>query len=208
MTKYLIFILPLLLITIGCNFDKNIREDVQLKVEEFNLSQLYRNGEKLYTIYSPISKFNQTEQIYKLDNTNIKFYDNNELKYIINSNNAVLDNNNKVVKLIGEIKIIDITEEDNVINADNLVWNINKSEFILEGNVTLNDSFKNLKSSKAILNKNTDIIEFFQPVKYEYKEKKTKTNFKISAKSAFYNLKTKSMVFKSESDRVRSNLSL
>ena len=132
MPKYLIFILPLLLITIGCNFDKNIREDVQLKVEEFNLSQLYRNGEKLYTIYSPISKFNQTEQIYKLDNTNIKFYDNNELKYIINSNNAVLDNNNKVVKLIGEIKIIDITEEDNVINSDNLLWNINKSEFILE----------------------------------------------------------------------------
>ena len=206
MIKLKVFLFSIILIIYGCKNDNYSKGDIQLKVREFNLSQLHSNGDNLYTIYSPSSIFDQIDQEYTLDKTRINFFDNNKLKYTINSNNALLDNKNKIITLTGEVVIIDITEDNNVINGDNLIWDIKKSEFILEGNVNLNDEFINLKSSKAILDKNTNVIQFFEPVNYRYKVKNKTTDFKISSQSAFYNIEKKTMIFKSDSDRVRSNL--
>ena len=206
MIKLKVLLLSIILLIYGCKNDNYSKDNIQLKVREFNLSQLHSNGDSLYTIYSPSSMFDQRDQKYTLDKTNINFFDNNKLKYTISSNKALLDNKNKVIKLTGEVIIIDITANNNVIDGDNLIWDIKKSEFILEGNVNLTDEFINLKSSKAILDKNTNVIHFFEPVNYRYKENNKTTDFKISSQSAFYNIEKKTMIFKSDSDRVRSNL--
>ncbi len=117
---------------------------------------------------------------------------------------ATLDNN--LLTLDGNVKIKDIEDPDSIIRSNNLYWDIKKSLITLEGNVVLEDPFINLSSSKAILNQDSDIIKFFNPVQYKYKNNTNKTDFEVSSDNAFYDLNEKKMTFSSESERVRSTL--
>ena len=201
---YLICILTSLIVS-GCNVNtKNINKSL-LIIEKFNLNHYSKNGKKLYMLDSPYSVFNQIDHSYLFNKTNIKFFEDEEVKYNVNSDSAKLLNN-KFIELNGNVEINDFNNDKTIIRSNKLFWNIDESEFILEGNVELVNNIINLNSSKALLDKKSDIIIFYDPVKYNYKEEDSIRKYNVSSENAYYNISTKDVIFESENDKVKSRL--
>ncbi len=201
---YLICILSSLFIS-SCNVStKKVNKSV-LIIEDFNLNHYSKNGSKLYMLETPYSVFNQTDQSYLLNKTNIKFFDKENVKYNVNSDSAKLLNN-KFLELKGNVEINDFNNNKTIIKSNNLFWDIDKSEFILEGEVSLVNNIINLSSSKALFDKKDDIILFYNPIKYNYKDEEGIRKYNISSENAYYNISTKDVIFKSKNDKVKSKL--
>ena len=201
---YLICILFSLFIS-SCNVStKKINKSV-LIIEDFNLNHYSKNGTKVYMLETPYSVFNQTDQSYLLKKTNIKFFDKDDVKYNVNSDSAMLLNN-KFLELKGNVEINDFNNNKTIIKSNNLFWDIDKSEFILEGKVSLVNNIINLSSSKASFDKKDDIILFYNPIKYNYKDEEGIRKYNISSENAYYNISTKDVIFKSKNDKVKSKL--
>ena len=201
---YLICILSSFLIC-GCDINTRKVDKSILIIEEFNLNHYSKNGNKLYMLDSPYSVFNQTDQSYLLNKTNIKFFDKENVKYNVNSDSAKLLNN-KFLELKGNVEINDYNNNKSIIKSNNLFWDIDKTEFILEGNVSLVNNIINLNSSKALFDKKEDIIIFYNPIKYNYKDEDGIRKYNISSENAYYNISTKNVIFKSKDDKVKSKL--
>ena len=183
--SFLIFYIYLLLSSCSTSIKKI---DSNLAIDDFSMTHFETNGDKLYSISSPKSKFIKHIQIYKLDKTKILFYEDNKVNYIINSKKSSLLNNNKDIKLEGDVRLYDLNNKANTINANKAFWNIDKYEFTLIGDVILNNNSINIKSSKAVLNKKENIIKFFKPVKYRYLNNSSTLNYKVKADNAYYDL--------------------
>ena len=203
----IIYIILFPFLILGCKQTQVEDELLSLKINNFNMSMYSTNGDKLYIINSPVSSFNKITQIIELGVTNINLFEDNSLVYKLNSDKSKLINNNKIIELQGNINMIDISKENNKLIADKFYWDIKNSEYILTGNVKLENKKLILNSSKALLNKDTNIIEFFNPVKYIIKSKSNNFNtYQIESENAYYNIETKSVKFQSKKDRVRSEL--
>ena len=201
---YLICILSSLFIS-SCNVSTKKTNKSVLIIEDFNLNHYSKNGSKLYMLETPYSVFNQTDQSYLLNKTNIKFFDQENVKYNVNSDSAKLLNN-KFLELKGNVEINDFNNNKTIIKSNNLFWDIDKSEFILEGKVSLVNNIINLSSSKALFDKKDDIILFYNPIKYNYKDEEGIRKYNISSENAYYNISTKDVIFKSKNDKVKSKL--
>ena len=205
MIKRLFIFSIYLLLTSGCSTSiKKI--DSNLSIDDFSLTHFKNDGDKLYAISSPKSVFIKDTQIYKLDKTEISFYDENKVIYIINSKISSLLNNNNYITLEGNVKLYDLNNNENTITANKALWDIDKFEFVLIGDVILNNKSINLISSKAVLNKNVNIIKFYKPVKYRYLNKSSNLSHKIKADNAYYDLENKTLRFESNNERVKSKL--
>ena len=201
---YLIFIISSFFIS-SCNVSTKKVDKSILIIEKFNLNHYSKNGSKLYMLETPYSVFNQTDQYHLLKKTNIKFFDKNNVKYNVNSDSAKLSNN-KFIELKGNVMINDFKNNKTIIKSNNLFWHIDKSEFTLEGNVSLVNNIINLNSSKALFDKKEDIIMFYKPIKYNYQDENGIRKYNISSDNAYYNIKTKDIIFKSTNDKVKSKL--
>ena len=201
---YLIFIISSLFIS-SCNVNTKKTNKSVLIIEDFNLQHYSKNGSKLYMLETPYSVLNQTDQSYLLNKTNIKFFDQENVKYNVNSDSAKLLNN-KFLELKGNVEINDFNNNKTIIKSNNLFWDIDKSEFILEGKVSLVNNIINLSSSKASFDKKDDIILFYNPIKYNYKDEEGIRKYNISSENAYYNISTKDVIFKSKNDKVKSKL--
>ena len=202
--SYLICIFSSILLT-SCSISTKKLDKSDLIIEQFNLKHYSKNGSKLYMLETPYSVFNQIDQIYFLNKTNIKFFDKENIKYNVNSDSAKLLNN-KFIELKGNVKINDFNNDKTIIKSNNLFWDIDKSEFILEGNVLLVNNFINLSSSRALFDKKDDLILFYNPIKYNYKDEEGIRKYNISSENAYYNISTKDVIFKSKDDKVKSKL--
>ena len=74
------------------------------------------------------------------------------------------------------------------------------------GNVSYKNESITLSSNKAILNKTTNIIEFFNPVKYKINDVNNESKYEVNSQNAYYNIDTKSVRFSSKEERVRSKI--
>ena len=201
---YLIFIISSLFIS-SCNVNTKKTNKSVLIIEDFNLQHYSKNGSKLYMLDTPYSVLNQTDQSYLLNKTNIKFFDQENVKYNVNSDSAKLLNN-KFLELKGNVEINDFNNNKTIIKSNNLFWDIDKSEFILEGEVSLVNNIINLSSSKALFDKKDDTILFYNPIKYNYIDEEGTRKYNISSENAFYNITTKDVIFKSDNDKVKSKI--
>ena len=201
---YLIYFISSLLIS-GCSINSENKYKSLLKIEKFTLNHYSKNGTKVFFLKTPYSVFNQTDQTYLLNKTNIKFFDKEIVKYNVHSDSAKLLNN-RFIELKGNVEINDNNYDKTIIKSNNLFWKIDKSQFVLEGNVTLENNVINLNSSSALLDKKTDIIIFYNPVKYKYNDENKLRNYNISAENAYYNIKTKNVIFESINDKVKTKL--
>ena len=202
--KLLIFYIYLLLSSCSTSIK---RIDSNLAIDDFSMTHFEVNGDKLYSISSPKSLFIKDNQIYKLDNTKILFYEENKINYIIESEKSSLLNYNKDIKLVGDVRLYDLNNKANTINANEAYWNIDKYEFILIGDVILNNNSINIVSSKAVFNKKENFIKFFKPVKYRYLNNSSTLNYKVKADNAYYDLNKKTLLFESKRKRIKSNIS-
>jgi len=105
--------------------------------------------------------------------------------------------------LKGNVKLKTLNKEGDFLYADNFIWNIENTYYLLEGNIRFENQNIILNSGKAILCSD-NIIEFFNPVKYIIKDENNENKYEINSENAYYNLNTESVSFKAKDKRVKS----
>ncbi len=197
----LIIFLPVLIL--GCTPNLFEENKIIQKIDSLDMNIFSKKGEKIFSITSPYSSYDKNELKFQLKNTTINIFNGEQTKYVINSDESTLSNNNKVLKLTGNVKLKNFKGDEDFLYADNFIWNIEETNYFLEGNIRFENKNIILNSGKAILGSD-NIIEFFNPVKYIIKDDNNKNKYEINSENAFYNLNTESVSFRAKDKRVRS----
>ena len=197
-----IIIFPFLLL--GCKPNITEVNRIMQKIDSLDMNIYSNQGKKIYRINSPNSTYDIVKQTISVKETTINLFKDNELEYIINSDESKLSNNNKILELNGNVILKSLLEDNDILHSDYFIWNIEESKYLLKGNIKFENENIILNSNKATLSSD-NIIEFYNPVKYIIK-KDNKSNYEINSENAFYNIKTKSVIFKSTNNRVRSRI--
>ena len=197
----LIIFLPLFIL--GCAPKVIDENKVIQKIESLDMTIFSKSGDKIYSITSQNSSYNNNELKFELNKPIINILNGEETKYIISSEESTLSDNNKLLKLKGNVKLKTLKKDEDILYADHFTWNIENTNYLLEGNIRFENKNIILNSSKAILGSD-NIIEFFNPVKYIIKDENKENKFEINSENAYYNLNTESLSFKSIEKRVQS----
>ena len=199
----LIIFLPLFML--GCAPNVMEENKVIQKIESLNMNIFSKEGDKIYSIRSPNSKYDNVQLKLNLKKTTINIFDGEDIKYVINSDSSALSDNNKIVELNGNVELKSLNKDNEILYGDNLIWNVDESKYELMGNIKFESRKVLLYSNKAILGKN-NIIEFFNPVKYIIKDDNNEKKYEINSENAFYNINTESVSFSAKEERVRSKI--
>ena len=197
----LIIFLPLFIL--GCAPNVIDEKKVIQKIDSLDMTVFSKKGDKLYSITSPYSTYNNIQHKFQLKKTSINIFEGEEIKYIIDSDESTLSDNNKLLKLKGNVKLKTLKKDGDFLYADNFIWNIENTNYLLEGNIRFENQNIILNSKKAILGSD-NIIEFFNPVKYIIKDENNENKYEINSENAYYNLTTESVSFKAKDKRVKS----
>jgi len=188
---------------LGCAPNVIDENKVLQKIESLNMTIFSKSGEKIYSIKSPNSSYDNIELGFDLKQPIINILNGEETKYIITSEESKLSDNNKLLKLKGNVKLKTLKKDEDTLYADKFIWNIENTNYLLEGNIIFENQNIILNSRKAILGSN-NIIEFFNPVKYIIKDENNENKSEINSENAYYNLTTESVSFKAKEKRVKS----
>ena len=197
----LIIFLPLFML--GCVPNVIEENKVTQKIDSLDMNIFSKKGDKIYSIISPNSFYNNIELKFELINPTISIFKDEEIKYIVSSDVSTLSDNNKLLKLKGNVKLKTLKQDENILYADNFIWNIEETNYLLKGNIRFENQNIILNSEKAKLGSD-NIIEFFNPVKYVIKDKNNENKYEINSENAYYNLNTESVSFKAKDKRVKS----
>ncbi len=197
----LIIFLPFIIL--GCAPNVIKENKVIQKIDSLDMNIFSKSGDKIYSITSPNSIYNINELKFKFKKPTINIFKGEETKYIISSDDSTLSKNNKLLKLKGNVKLKTLKQDEDFLYADNFIWNIEKSSYLLEGNIRFENQNIILNSEKAKLSSD-NIIEFFNPVKYIIKDENNENRYEINSENAYYNLNTESVIFKAKDKRVES----
>ena len=200
----LLILIPLIIF--GCKNKEIDKKYLSQSINTLNMSIFSNKDIKLLSIKSPNSNYDKESNTFNLKETTINLFKDEKLEYIINSDKSKLSNNNKIIILNGNVIVKTINQQDDKLTANSFTWNIQNSEFLLLGNVKLENSLVTLSSNRAILKKSTNIIEFFNPVKYTYNNSIKDNGYEINSENAYYNIDNKSINFISKEARVRSKI--
>ena len=188
---------------LGCAPNVIVEKKVIQKIDSLDMTIFSKSGDKVYSITSPNSSYDNIELKFKIKEPIINILNGEEIKYIISSEESTLSDNNKLLKLKGNVKLKTLKKEADFLYADNFIWNIEKTNYLLEGNIRFENQNIILNSGKAILGSD-NIIEFFNPVKYIIKDENNENKYEINSENAYYNLNTESVSFKAKDKRVKS----
>ena len=197
----LIIFLPLFML--GCTPNVIDENKVIQKIESLDMTIFSKSGDKIYSITSPNSSYDNNELIFELNKPIINILNGEEIKYIISSEESTLSDNNKLLKLKGNVKLKTLKKDGDFLYADHFIWNIENTYYLLEGNIRFENQNIILNSGKAILGSD-NIIKFFKPVKYIIKDENNENKYEINSENAYYNLTTESVSFKAKDKRVKS----
>ena len=199
----LIFFFPLFIL--GCAPNIIDENKVIQKIDNLDMNIFSKSGDKIYSITSPNSSYDNIELKFKLEKPIINILDGEETKYIITSEDSTLSDNNKLLKLKGNVKLKTLKKDGDILYADNFIWNIDNTNYLLTGNIRFENKNVILSSGKAKLDSD-NIIEFYKPVKYIIKDEINENKFEIRSENAYYNIKLESLSFQAKKDRVRSKI--
>ena len=197
----LIIFLPLFIF--GCAPNVIDENKVIQKIDNLDMNIFSKKGDKIYNIISPNSIYDKVKLELNLEKTTISIYDGKIIKYIIKSDSSKLKDNNKVVELSGNVELRTVNRENDLLFGDYLFWNIKDTKYELIGNVRFENKNIKLNSNKAVLD-SSNIIEFFNPVKYIIKDENDENKYEINSEYAYYNINTESFSFSAKDKRVRS----
>ena len=197
----LIIFLPLFML--GCARNVIDENKVIQKIESLDMTIFSKSGDKIYSITSSNSSYDNIELKFELKNPIINILNGEETKYIISSEESSLSDNNKLLKLKGNVKLKTLKKDGDFLYGDNFTWNLENTNYLLEGNIRFENKNIILNSGKAILDSD-NIIEFFNPVKYIIKNENNENKYEINSENAYYNLTTESVSFKAKDKRVKS----
>ena len=188
---------------LGCVPNVIKENNVIQKIESLDMTIFSKNGDKIYSITSPNSSYDNIKLEFELKKPIINILNGEETKFIISSEESTLSDNNKLLKLKGNVKLKTLKKDGDFLYADNFIWNIENTNYLLEGNIRFENQNIILNSGKAILGSD-NIIEFFNPVKYIIKDENNENKYEINSENAYYNLKTETVSFKAKDKRVKS----
>jgi len=190
-------------VMLGCS--PNVIEEKKIiqKINTLNMKIFSKTGDKIYSITSPNSSYNNIELKFELKKPIINIFNGEETKYIISSEESTLSNNNKLLILKGNVKLKTLDQDEDILYCDNFIWDIDDTNYLLEGNIRFENKNIILNSGKAKLGTD-NIIEFFNPVKYIIKDKNNENKYEINSENAYYNLNTESVSFSAKDKRVKS----
>ena len=197
----IIILLPVFIL--GCKSNVIEQSKVLKKINSLDMNIYSMQGEKIYSISSPYSSYDNNKQKFHLEKTTINIFNGEETKYIISSNESFLSQNNKLLELNGNVKLKTIKQNKGELYADNFIWNIDDNNYLLMGNIKYETEKVILYSEKAKLGSN-NIIEFFNPVKYIIKNDNNENKYEINSENAYYNINNESLFFGAKDKRVRS----
>ena len=198
----------LLLISIiigGCKSKEVNDQIISQSINSMKMNIFTNEGQKLLTINSPYSYFDNEKNIYNLKETTIRLFKDNLKQYVITSDESKLSNN-KLLELNGNVIVKTFLKQGDRLYANSFTWNMENSEFLLLGNVKFENELILLSSNKAILNKANNIIEFFNPVQYSFIDSNNERGYQVNSENAYYNIETNSVSFSSKEERVRSKI--
>ena len=205
MNKFFKLFLIIIILVTGCKRTNINNKEHNQFINNFDMNIYSNDGEKLFSIKSPYSKYETNNNIFNLKETTINLFNNNEIQYIIKSDKSKFSNN-ILLELNGNVLVNNNINKEDKLFANNFSWNTKKSEYLLIGNVHFKNKNIILSSNKAILNNTSNIIEFFNPVKYIIKDNEKERRYEINSENAYYNINTNSVSFKSNEKRVRSKI--
>ena len=145
------FIIFLPLFMLGCTPNVIDENKVLQKIDNLDMTIFSKSGDKIYSITSPNSSYNSIELEFELKNPIINILNGEETKYIISSEESTLSDNNKLLKLNGNVKLKTLKKDGDLLYADNFIWNIENTNYLLEGNIRFENQNIILNSGKAIL---------------------------------------------------------
>ena len=93
MNKFSKLLLLIPIIIIGCKNTNHINSNFNQVIDKFDMNIYSTEGEKVLSIKSPSSRYENSSNIINLDETKIYLFKNNETEYIINSNKSKLSGN-------------------------------------------------------------------------------------------------------------------
>ena len=137
MTKIYRLIVFLQFLILGCSTNLIEENTVTQKIERLDMNIFSKKGDKIYSITSPNSSYNNSELKFDLKTPIINIFKGKEIKYIIRSDESTLLNNNKLLKLKGNVKLKTIKEKEDILYGDNFIWNIEDTNYLLECNIKL-----------------------------------------------------------------------
>ncbi len=188
---------------LGCVPNVIDENKVIQKIKSLDMTIFSKSGDKIYSITSPNSSYDNIDLEFNLKNPIINILNGEETKYIISSEESTLSDNNKLLKLKGNVKLKTLKKDGDFLYADNFIWNIENTNYLLEGNIRFENQNIILNSGKAILGSD-NIIEFFNPVKYIIKDENNENRYEINSENAYYDLTNESVSFKAQDKRVKS----
>ena len=203
MNKIYRLIIFLSFVVVGCS--PNVIEEKKIiqEINSLDMKIFSKTGDKIYSITSPNSSYNNIELKFELKKPIINIFNGEEAKYIISSEESTLSNNNKLLTLKGNVELKTLNQDEDILYCDNFIWDIEDTNYLLEGNIRFENKNIILNSGKAKLGKD-NIIEFFNPVKYIIKDENNDNKYEINSENAYYNLNTESVSFKAKDKRVKS----
>ena len=199
----LILILPIFII--GCAPNIIEKKEFTKQINNLDLNIFSENGEKKYTITSPHSIYDNFKNEFQFQKTTINIFQDDKIKYVINSDESYLSRNNKILELKGNVKLKTINQDDDFLFADNFIWNIDESNYLLTGNIMFENKNVILKSGKAKM-ASDNIIEFFNPVKYIIKDDNNEKRYETNSENAYYDMNKESLSFSAKTKRVSSKI--
>jgi len=188
---------------LGCAPNITDENKVKQNIDSLDMAIFSKSGDKIYSITSPESSYDNIELKFELKKPTINILNGEEIKYIISSEESSLSDNNKLLKLKGNVKLKTLKKDGDILYADNFIWKVEETNYLLEGNIKFENNNIILNSSKAKLGTN-NIIEFFNPVKYIIKDANKENKYEINSENAYYNLNTESVSFEAKDKRVKS----
>ena len=199
----LILILPIFII--GCAPNIIEKKDFTKEINNLDLNIFSENGEKKYTITSPHSIYDNFKNKFQFQKTTVNIFQDDKIKYIINSDESSLSRSNKILELKGNVKLKTINQDGDFLFADNFIWNIDESNYLLTGNIRFENKNVVLKSGKAKM-ASDNIIEFFNPVKYIIKDDNNEKRYETNSENAYYDMNKESLSFSAKTKRVSSKI--
>jgi len=188
---------------IGCAQNVIDENKVIQKIDSLDMTVFSKSGDKIYSIISPNSSYDNIELKFELKKPIINILNGKETKYIISSEESTLSDNNKLLKMKGNVKLKTLKKNEDYLYADNFIWNIENTNYLLEGYIRFENLNIILNSGKAILGSD-NIIEFFNPVKYIIKNENNVSQYEVNSENAYYDLNTESVSFQAKDKKVKS----
>ena len=203
MNNIYIFLIFLPFFIFGCAPNLIEENKVTKQIDSLELNIFSKNGDKKYSITSPYSIYDNVINKFQFQKSTINIFQDGKTKYIINSDEAILSDNKKVLELKNNVKLKTIKQDEDYLFADNFIWNIDKTQYLLTGNIRFENKNVILTSGKAVLGLD-NVIEFFNPVKYIIKDDSNKNKYEINSENAYYDINQESLSFEAKEKRVRS----